>query len=176
MRRSPSWGANLRPADADIREPELSHILRPVDVAQIDDDRALEQGPDADQIEAAEDVPFGHDHEGIRALRWLPAAPARDVTITATPVPGDPAAPRVDVVIEGYARATVQLASSYPAPPAPSARPLASPRPSPKAPGPLYDEHWMFHGPAFQGVRAIDALGDDVNHSFLVLQRSVHDQ
>ena len=25
----------------------------------------------------------------------------------------------------------------------------------------LYDEHWMFHGPGFQGVREIDELGDD---------------
>ena len=45
--------------------------------------------------------------------------------------------------------------------PAPTAAALRNPRPSPVAPGPLYADHWMFHGPTFQGVRAIDALGDD---------------
>jgi hypothetical protein len=95
--------------------------------------------------------------ESVRAMRWLPAAPGCEVAITATS-----SGPRqVDVAIEGYARATVHLAPAHPAAPAPSAAPLRAPRPSPKAPGPLYAEHWMFHGPAFQGVRAIDALGDD---------------
>jgi hypothetical protein len=95
--------------------------------------------------------------ESIRALRWLPAAPPVDVTITTRRT-----GPRqVDATIEGYARATVHLAERHDDPPAPSHAALTAPRPSPKAPGPLYDEHWMFHGPTFQGVRAIDALGDD---------------
>jgi hypothetical protein len=38
---------------------------------------------------------------------------------------------------------------------------LRNPRPSPVGPAQLYDDHWMFHGPSFQGVRSIDALGDD---------------
>ena len=95
--------------------------------------------------------------DNVRAMRWLPAAPATEVTVTTKRVgPG-----RVDAAIEGYARATVHLAPTSAPAPAPSAPPLVAPRPSPVEPGPLYADHWMFHGPTFQGVRTIDALGDD---------------
>ncbi len=95
--------------------------------------------------------------ENIRAMRWLPASPAVEVTVTTRVV----ASGHVEASIDGYARATVRLAAATPPAPRPAARPLTAPRPSPVAPGPLYEDHWMFHGPTFQGVRTIDALGDD---------------
>ena len=95
--------------------------------------------------------------ERIRAFRWLTAAPATSVTITANrtgPL-------EVEVAIDGYARATVHLAPSAPPAPPSSFGPLRNPRPSPRDPEQLYAEHWMFHGPSFQGMRSIAALGDD---------------
>jgi acyl transferase domain-containing protein len=95
--------------------------------------------------------------EGIRATRWLRAAPASDVLLRATRVADD----RVDLTIEGYARATAVLGSGLPPAPQPSLEPLRDPRPSPRDPVEMYSEHWMFHGPAFQGVRHFDGLGDN---------------
>ncbi|HWE69674.1 MAG TPA: beta-ketoacyl synthase N-terminal-like domain-containing protein [Acidimicrobiales bacterium] len=95
--------------------------------------------------------------ENVRAMRWLPGAPPTRAVLTAKRV----GTYQVEAAIEGYARATVHLAPSAPPAPAPSAAPLRNPRPSPVGPGPLYTDHWMFHGPAFQGVRSIAALGDD---------------
>jgi hypothetical protein len=95
--------------------------------------------------------------ENLRAMRWLPGAPAARPVLTATWVGPS----QVDVAIEGYARAAVHLGPSYPPAPVPSAAPLHNPRPSPVGPEALYADHWMFHGPTFQGVRSIAALGDD---------------
>ncbi len=95
--------------------------------------------------------------EDVRAQRWLVAAPPVTVTVSATPVDRD----RVQVSLDGYARATVRLADEPPPAPAPTAAPLTEPRPSPRDAVELYDEHWMFHGPSFQGVRHIGDLGDD---------------
>jgi acyl transferase domain-containing protein len=95
--------------------------------------------------------------ENVRAMRWLPGAPPTRAVLTARRT----STYQVDAAIEGYARATVHLSSSAPPAPGPSAAPLRNPRPSPVGPGPLYADHWMFHGPAFQGVRSIAALGDD---------------
>ena len=67
----------------------------------------------------------------------------------------------MQVSLDGYARATVRLADEPPPAPAPTAAPLTNPRPSPRDAVELYDEHWMFHGPSFQGVRHIGDLGDD---------------
>nr|WP_307059127.1 polyketide synthase [Streptomyces achromogenes] len=94
---------------------------------------------------------------GARFEEWLTAAPAVDVPITLTPEGAD----RVTVSFGPRARATVELAGTHPAPP---------PAPWPARPGPertpdhtaaqLYDERWMFHGPAFRGVTELTAIGD----------------
>ncbi|HEX5367627.1 MAG TPA: beta-ketoacyl synthase N-terminal-like domain-containing protein [Acidimicrobiales bacterium] len=95
--------------------------------------------------------------EDVRALRWLPAAPPTDVTVRATM-----AGPhRVEVALEGYARATVVLAPAPPPAPAPAAGPLTGTRPSPLGAREIYDRHWMFHGPAFRAVRRIGELGGE---------------
>ncbi len=95
--------------------------------------------------------------DNIRASRWLTAAPSTPVVLKARRRGPN----EVEASIEGYVRATVLLAEEPAPPPPPSAAALHDPRPSPIAPGPLYADHWMFHGPTFQGVRAIHALGDD---------------
>jgi len=95
--------------------------------------------------------------ERIRAFRWLSAAPPATVTLTARRTGPFEA----EVALDAYARATVHLAPSRPAAVPSSFRPLRNPRPSPLTVDRLYEEHWMFHGPSFQGMRSIAALGDD---------------
>ncbi len=101
--------------------------------------------------------------DNIRASRWLTAAPPTPVVLKARRRASSDQVGRhtVEAGIEGYVRATVHLSDGPPPRPQPIAAALCHPRPSPVAPGPLYADHWMFHGPTFQGVRAIHALGDD---------------
>jgi phosphopantetheinyl transferase len=106
--------------------------------------------------------------EEATAFRWLAVDPAVEVTVRATtvapidapqPSPGTPV--RVRASIDGHARATVVLAPDYP--PAPTGRPprLRNERPSHIEADRFYADRHMFHGPAYQGVRAFLALGDD---------------
>jgi acyl transferase domain-containing protein/phosphopantetheinyl transferase (holo-ACP synthase) len=95
--------------------------------------------------------------QAVRALRWLAVEPAVEVDITA----GFEAPDRIKVAIEGYARGTVLLGDAYPAPPPPDDAPLADERPPPHSAGELYEQRWMFHGPAYQGVTAMHAMGAD---------------
>jgi acyl transferase domain-containing protein len=95
--------------------------------------------------------------DNIRAFRWINGAPATRTTLTATRTGRF----RVEAALAGYARATVHLADTAPPSGAPGAGPLRNPRPSPLAAARIYDDHWMFHGPGFQGLRSVTALGDD---------------
>ena len=95
--------------------------------------------------------------ENVRALRWLPSVPATRAVLTARRT----GALEFKTAIEGYARANVHLAASRPPSPVPSASPLRNARASPVGAHALYADHWMFHGPAFQGVREIGDLGDN---------------
>ncbi|MGW2786875.1 beta-ketoacyl synthase N-terminal-like domain-containing protein [Streptomyces populi] len=94
---------------------------------------------------------------GARFEEWLTATPAVDVEVTAEPVAPD----RLAVSFGPRARATVELATGYPAPP--PTRWRTDPG-GERAPGhtaaQLYGERWMFHGPAFQGVTELSALGE----------------
>ncbi|HWD09912.1 MAG TPA: acyltransferase domain-containing protein [Actinomycetota bacterium] len=94
----------------------------------------------------------------VRAHRWLAVSPPVTVPVEAVPLTDG----RIRVRIGGYAEGTVELAGSWPAPPHAGPRlPLQGERP-PAADGrSLYADGWMFHGPGFQGVAAIDAFGDD---------------
>ncbi|MFD9097583.1 beta-ketoacyl synthase N-terminal-like domain-containing protein [Streptomyces collinus] len=95
---------------------------------------------------------------GARFDRWLTATPPVDVPVTVTPDPGH--ADRVAVTFGPTARAVVELAPRHPAPPPPGSRPDAPERSPEHTAAQLYRDRWMFHGPAFQGVTELTAIGD----------------
>ncbi|MER7183965.1 beta-ketoacyl synthase N-terminal-like domain-containing protein [Streptomyces hyaluromycini] len=93
---------------------------------------------------------------GARFDRWLTATPPVDVPVTVTPEgPG-----RVSVTFGPTARAVIELAPHHSAPPAAPAHPPAPGRTPDHTAAELYSERWMFHGPAFQGVTELTAIGD----------------
>ncbi|NEA63718.1 type I polyketide synthase [Streptomyces sp. SID12488] len=98
---------------------------------------------------------------GARFDQWLTATPPRDVDVTVAPVP---AAPTHRAVSFGpRARATVELAATYPeltAHPTPWPTDPTTERTPDHTAAQLYAERWMFHGPAFQGVTELTALGE----------------
>lgn len=93
----------------------------------------------------------------IQAYKWL------DVS---TPV-------TIDIVLEsrddgtvaaeiaGYFRALLVAAADYPPSDAQPMPPLIDPRPTEANPVSLYADRWMFHGPAYRGVAAMHAIGDN---------------
>jgi acyl transferase domain-containing protein/phosphopantetheinyl transferase (holo-ACP synthase) len=107
--------------------------------------------------------------DDVRALRWLAAAPAVEATIRSKLVPAEAAdvgaAPgslwRVQVSIDGYAKTTVLLGGSYPTGPEPDPLPLTGEREPDISARTMYDDRWMFHGPAYQGVTELTAVADD---------------
>ncbi|WP_338059106.1 beta-ketoacyl synthase N-terminal-like domain-containing protein [Streptomyces olivoreticuli] len=91
-----------------------------------------------------------------RFLAWLVAEPAVDVTMTVRNVVGCP--DRHTVEFGRYARAETETAPRHPAPPARWPLPPDEEMPTVSARR-MYEERWMFHGPLFQGVTTITALG-----------------
>jgi acyl transferase domain-containing protein len=89
--------------------------------------------------------------EQLAASKWLTVVPPAVIDLTAEEIGPD----RVQVEIEGYARAIVQLAASSPTPPAPRIAALKDGVPAPLTPERLYGERWMFHGPAYQGITGL---------------------
>ncbi|MCO6437631.1 MAG: polyketide synthase dehydratase domain-containing protein [Phycisphaerae bacterium] len=59
------------------------------------------------------------------------------------------------------AEATILLARDYPRPAAPQVEPLVAERTPSHTARQMYDLHRMFHGPRFQGVVALDAIGEN---------------
>jgi acyl transferase domain-containing protein/phosphopantetheinyl transferase len=96
--------------------------------------------------------------EGMRAFKWIFADPPLELHIRAT-YDGDS---RVAVAIEGYAEATVVIARSYPSPPAPDLAPFGAWRAiEPDEARDVYAKRYMFHGPRYHGIVALDELGSD---------------
>ncbi|MEU8588780.1 beta-ketoacyl synthase N-terminal-like domain-containing protein [Streptomyces sp. NPDC048664] len=96
---------------------------------------------------------------GARFDQWLAATPPVDVPVTVTEDAGGPH--RLAVSCGPYARAVVELAPAYPAPPAVHRRTdPATERVPEHLAAQLYDERWMFHGPAFQGITELTAIGE----------------
>jgi len=93
----------------------------------------------------------------IRALRWL--APTEPVTVTVNASLDNDG--NIDVILECYARGKVLVADRFPVAPPARREPLRGERPSPVAAGDLYQDRWLFHGPAFQGVTDIGAYAID---------------
>nr|WP_078890088.1 type I polyketide synthase [Streptomyces sp. NBRC 110468] len=114
----------------------------------------LDAAVDASREAAPGTVPVAV--HGARFEEWLTATPAVDVPVTVTPEgPG-----RLAVSFGPRARATVELAAAHPPPPAPWPTGPGAERTPDHTAAQLYDERWMFHGPAFQGVTELTAIGD----------------
>ncbi len=89
--------------------------------------------------------------------RWLTATPAIDVPVRVVADSPD----RLAVSFGPHARGVVELAPAHAPSPAPHPRPDPSTERVPDhTAAHLYDERWMFHGPAFQGVTELTAIGD----------------
>ncbi len=105
--------------------------------------------------------------DGIRALRWLAVAPPVEITVRSEvvgPVDGTDlpvGSTAVRVSIDGYASATVLVAPSFPAPPPADGRTMSGSRPVGLSAREMYDDRWMFHGPAYQGVVELGSTADD---------------
>lgn len=68
---SPTWTDSPEfslASDSRIGEAVLHHVLPIKDIAQVDDDRAGHDLPQALQIELAGLLPFGGDHQCIRVI------------------------------------------------------------------------------------------------------------
>ncbi|WP_262062727.1 beta-ketoacyl synthase N-terminal-like domain-containing protein [Streptomyces sp. STR69] len=111
-------------------------------------------------IEAAERTAPGmravavHD---ARFDRWLTATPSVDVPVRVV----TEASGRLAVSFGPHARGVVELAPAHAPSPPPRPRPdPVSERVPDHTASHLYDERWMFHGPAFQGVTELTAIGD----------------
>ncbi|MEN3609150.1 beta-ketoacyl synthase N-terminal-like domain-containing protein [Plantactinospora sp. ZYX-F-223] len=102
---------------------------------------------------------------GVRAVavrdarfhRWVIATPPQDVEVTVEPDgPG-----RYAVSFGAFARAVVEVADAYPTDPPPPLRyDPGTERPPTISAAQMYAERLMFHGPMFQGVSEVHALGD----------------
>lgn len=91
----------------------------------------------------------------LRLTAWTDAVPAREYELTARPAgPG-----RLRTAFGANASAEIELAPGYPAPPPPPQRPGPE-RPCGHRPAELYRDRWLFHGPAFQGLTELTALGE----------------
>ncbi|MGW0533919.1 beta-ketoacyl synthase N-terminal-like domain-containing protein [Streptomyces sp. NPDC003032] len=93
----------------------------------------------------------------VRLERWLGAEPATRVEVVVTPEPDERL---VRVTFGPYARAVLELADGYPGRPPARWRQDADERPCAITAEELYRDRWMFHGPAFQGVTELTAIGD----------------
>ncbi|MCX4784362.1 type I polyketide synthase [Streptomyces sp. NBC_01264] len=88
--------------------------------------------------------------------RWLTAAHPVEVAVVVTPQGPD----RLSVSFGSDARAVVELADRYPqAPPAPEPPDSASEHVPEHTAEQIYRERWMFHGPAYQGMTRLSAIG-----------------
>ncbi|MFF8914696.1 beta-ketoacyl synthase N-terminal-like domain-containing protein [Streptomyces sp. NPDC015032] len=98
----------------------------------------------------------------VRLSQWITAVPAADIPVHVTPQPPHPsAATRMTTTLGPYAQATVELARDHdPRPTAPWTFPKDKERPCDLTARELYTRRWMFHGPRFQGVTELTAIGD----------------
>ncbi|MBL1114058.1 polyketide synthase dehydratase domain-containing protein [Streptomyces sp. 110] len=93
---------------------------------------------------------------GARFDQWVTASPPTTVQVTATPT----TAAQYTVTFGRSARATVEVAARHPdTRPAPWRFAPATERTPDHAAQLIYAERWMFHGPAFQGLTELTAIG-----------------
>jgi len=93
----------------------------------------------------------------VRLTQWIAAVPAVSVPVRVEPQGAD----RVLAALDGYSQAVVELAPAYPTD---APEPWRFPASAEQVPGTtaaeLYDDRWMFHGPRFQGVTELTAVGE----------------
>ncbi|SFW82829.1 type I polyketide synthase [Amycolatopsis australiensis] len=93
----------------------------------------------------------------VRLTQWITAVPAVTVGVRVRPQGPD----RVLAALDGYSQAVVELAPAYPADaPAPWRFPASAEQAPDTTAAQLYTERWMFHGPCFQGVTELTAVGE----------------
>ena len=93
----------------------------------------------------------------VRLNQWITAVPAVTVPVRVRPQGPD----RVLAALGSYSQAVVELAPAYPAAaPAPWRFPASAEQVPEMTAAELYDERWMFHGPRFQGVTELTAVGE----------------
>jgi len=93
--------------------------------------------------------------EKVRAFRWMAVDKPLEVSIDLKRE-GD----RVRVRIEEYIEGTIVLAKGYPTPPASDLEPFEAEEPLPMTVRELYDDRYMFHGPAYQGVLEMHGVAE----------------
>jgi acyl transferase domain-containing protein/phosphopantetheinyl transferase len=94
--------------------------------------------------------------ESVRAYKWLAVAEPVNATIKASYDGHD----RVAVAIDGYADCVCVVADSYPPAPDGDTAPIENGRSHNIGGRKMYDDRWMFHGPAYQGIADVSAVGD----------------
>ncbi|MEO7113467.1 MAG: 4'-phosphopantetheinyl transferase superfamily protein, partial [Polyangiaceae bacterium] len=95
--------------------------------------------------------------ENMQALRWIVASVPTHIHVTTSFDGKD----RVHVAFEGFCDATIVLAEKYGDPPSLTKSALLNSTRPPIEARALYTDRWMFHGPQYQGVVTLDAIGDD---------------
>ncbi|MFI0816279.1 beta-ketoacyl synthase N-terminal-like domain-containing protein [Streptomyces sp. NPDC021098] len=98
---------------------------------------------------------------GARFDQWVTATPPSTVPVTVTPSATSPA--HYTATFGRSARGTVQFAPRYPDAaerPAPWRIDPATERVPEHTAAQIYGERWMFHGPAFQGLTRLTAIGE----------------
>ncbi|GAA1939611.1 type I polyketide synthase [Kitasatospora viridis] len=109
-------------------------------------------------LDAAEAAAPGRIAVGARDLRfgqWVPAAEPLDVEIALQQIDPD----LVNAKFGQYADGVVELSDRHEAPPAPWPVDPAAEQPPELTAARLYQDRWMFHGPAFQGLTELTAIG-----------------
>lgn len=95
----------------------------------------------------------------IKAYNWLDVSAPVTIDITIEAAGGG----RFNAEIAGYFSAELTVAAAYPEAEQQLAgpSPLRHPHPSRTSASELYTGGWMFHGPAYRGVRRFHAIGDN---------------
>jgi len=94
--------------------------------------------------------------EEVRAFKWISVREPLEIDV----IVSKKAVDRLFITIEDYCQAEAVLSNSYPEPPKPNTNIGENRHTCPTANGSIYTEHWMFHGPAYQGLTTVGPLSD----------------
>jgi acyl transferase domain-containing protein/phosphopantetheinyl transferase len=94
---------------------------------------------------------------GIQAYKWLNVARPTTIEISLETGPDGV----IEAEILGFFKARVEVADSWPAADLAPSAPLVKPRPTREDSVSLYQDQWMFHGPAYRGVAGFRGIGEN---------------